>query len=106
MEHTPALKALGIQPVGLSVDTPENARLTKEALNVPFPLLSDSELMAHKAFRVLNQLDDETVARYDAWDLDVERWSERGSIPWSTYRGSSSWMKTERCDSRTWTSIT
>ena len=77
MEHTPALKALGIQPVGLSVDAPENARLTKEALNVPFPLLSDPDLLAHKAFRVLNKLDDETVAKYDAWNLDVERWSGR-----------------------------
>ena len=63
--------------MGISVDAPENARVTKDALKVPFPLLSDSDLKAHKAFRVLNRLDDATMAKYNEWHLDVEGWSER-----------------------------
>ena len=61
----------------MSVDAPGNARLTKETLKVPFPLLSDSDLKAHKAFRVLNPLDEATLAKYDKWHLDIEGWSQR-----------------------------
>ncbi len=64
-------------PVGISVDAPEHAKLLGEALNVTFPLLSDQDLDVHRLFNVLNTLDSKTVALYEEYQLNIDKWSER-----------------------------
>lgn len=77
VEGQDRFKKVGLIPVGISVDAPEQVALLAEVLAVPFPLLSDQDLTVHKLFNVLNVLDTETVARYEKWKLNIEDWSER-----------------------------
>ena len=43
MKHYDELKELEVEMLGVSVDPPDQARVTQEKLKTPFPLLSDSE---------------------------------------------------------------
>lgn len=44
---------------------------------VPFPLLSDPDLSAHEAFKVVNALDEAGVQHLAKLGIDLERWSKR-----------------------------
>jgi peroxiredoxin len=59
------------------VDAIDGAEKMRAAYEVPFPLLSDSDLKAHEAYRVIHTLDAEGVAKLKHHGLDIERWSGR-----------------------------
>ena len=65
----------GVMPVAVSVDTTEGATLAKKGYEVPFNVLSDSNLDAQKAFNVLINVDDATYERYKGYGIDLEEWS-------------------------------
>jgi peroxiredoxin len=71
-------KALGVSLVAISVDQPDAAAVTRNAYEVPFPVLSDPDLKAHEAFNVVLQLDATgvaRVARVAKYGHDIEKWS-------------------------------
>ena len=68
-------KALGVSLVAISVDRPDAAAVTRNAYEVPFPVLSDPGLKAHEAFNVVLQLDAAGVARLAKYGHDIEKWS-------------------------------
>ena len=68
-------KALGVSLVAISVDRPDAAAVTRNAYEVPFPVLSDPDLKAHEAFNVVLQLDATSVARLAKYGHDIEKWS-------------------------------
>jgi peroxiredoxin len=68
-------KALGVSPVAISVDRPDAAAVTRNAYEVPFPVLSDPDLKAHEAFNVVLQLDAAGVARLAKYGHEIEKWS-------------------------------
>lgn len=74
VRHDDFVKA-GVQPVLISVDTPDNAAMVSAQYDIPFPVLSDPDLAAHKLFNVVLELDDETLAQYKQYGLDLSQWS-------------------------------
>jgi peroxiredoxin len=73
----PKLQARGVTPVLISVDKPDEAAKTSAAWQIPFPVLSDSDLVAHKAFRVLNPLNDEQLQQFAGFGPILEQYSGR-----------------------------
>lgn len=72
-----ALRQMEMLPVGVSVDAVERAEQLRTHHAIQFPLLSDSDLEAHRAYRVATKLDDDSDARLRSIGVDVARWSER-----------------------------
>lgn len=67
----------GVQLVAISVDQPDVEAKTRAAHDVPFVLLSDPDLAAHRAFAVVHHADDTEVARLLGFGLDIEASSAR-----------------------------
>lgn len=61
----------------VSVDELDGNLVTRDAYEVPFPVLSDPDVEVHEAYRVVNELDDTGVERLKGFGLDIERWSKR-----------------------------
>lgn len=61
----------------VSVDELDGNLVTKDAYEVPFPVLSDPDATVHTAYAVVNELDDAGVERLKGLGLDIERWSKR-----------------------------
>ena len=68
-------EAAGVQPVLISVDTPDKSAMVKAKYDIPFPVLSDPGLEAHKAFNVVLELDAKTQAQYQEYGIDLQKWS-------------------------------
>lgn len=66
-----------MRPVLVSVDKPAEADRTFRVYELPFPVLSDPDLALHRAFRVLNRVDDALVAKYKGFGIDLQRSSGR-----------------------------
>jgi peroxiredoxin len=73
----PEFRERGVTPVAVSVDQPEEGATTKARYTIPFPVLSDPDLAAHRAFRVMHEAGDEEVARLKGFGMDLERASGR-----------------------------
>ncbi|MBI2375699.1 MAG: AhpC/TSA family protein [Deltaproteobacteria bacterium] len=73
----PELERRGVTPVAVSVDRIEEAAKTKATYTILFPVLSDPELAAHRAFRIVHHADEAEVARLKGFGFDVERSSGR-----------------------------
>lgn len=71
----PEFKARNFTPVLISADAVDAAALTSNAYEIPFPVLSDPELTAHTAFKVILEIDDETYQKYLKYGIDLEKWS-------------------------------
>lgn len=69
----PEYRARGITPVAISVDRPEESSKTQATFEIPFPVLSDPDLHAHEAFRVVHRADAEEAARLKGFGIDLER---------------------------------
>ena len=69
----PEFQKRGVTPVAISVDLPNEASKTQTSWKIPFPVLTDPELVAHKAFNVLNQLDDSGLAKLKGHGIDLEQ---------------------------------
>jgi len=63
--------------VFISADEVDGALVTQRAYDVPFPLLSDPDLKAHEAFKVVQQVPPEGVKKLAGYGIDLERWSKR-----------------------------
>jgi peroxiredoxin len=70
-------QARGVRLVAVSVDRPEAAATTQAAWEIPFPVLSDSDLTAHEAFRVVFEVDAATRETYRGWGIDLKAASGR-----------------------------
>jgi peroxiredoxin len=73
----PKFQERGILPVAISVDRIEEAAKTQATYTIPFPVLSDPDLAAHSAFRVIHQADESEVARLKGFGIDLENSSGR-----------------------------
>lgn len=67
----------GVSLVLISVDRVEEGARTRASWQIPFPVLSDPDLVAHRAFRVLEVVDAETQERYRSFGIDLEGASGR-----------------------------
>ena len=74
----PEVAKLGAKMVAISPDTVENSKGNSTKLKAPFPLLSDSDLVAAKAFGLAFQVDDATFQKYKGFGIDLENASGRG----------------------------
>ena len=74
-EAWPEFKQRGVTPVLISVDKPDAAALAQRSYDIPFPVLSDPNLLAHDAFQVTMKIDDALIPKYKQYGIDVEQWS-------------------------------
>ncbi len=77
-EAWPEFEQRKITPVLISVDKTDGASLAQRTYEIPFPVLSDPELKAHRAFDVTFDVDDAMYERYKGYGLDLEQWSGQG----------------------------
>jgi peroxiredoxin len=73
----PEFEKRGVTPLLVSVDRQSEASKTQASYSIPFPVLSDPDLAAHRAFRVLQQVDAATAERYKEMGIDLENSSGR-----------------------------
>ncbi len=66
-------KKRGVMPVVVSVDKVDEATKTKKAYDIEFPTLSDPKLVAHEAYRVVNEVDDKTYKKLGGYGIDLEK---------------------------------
>ncbi|MDA1229289.1 MAG: peroxiredoxin-like family protein [Planctomycetota bacterium] len=69
----PEIQELGAEMVGISPDTPENSKGNAEKNSIPFPLLSDADIRATRAFGLAFKVDDATVTKYKGFGIDLEK---------------------------------
>jgi len=77
----PALTAAGVSLVGISPQGPDGSLSTQEKNDLAFPILSDSEGTAARAFGILYALPDSLIALYSRFGHDLGRLN--GSLGWS-----------------------
>lgn len=73
----PDFQGRGVTPVAVSVDRMEESARTSATYEIPFPVLSDPDLAAHRAFRVVHRVDDAELERLKGFGMDIERASGR-----------------------------
>lgn len=71
------LQKRGITPVAISVDKVQESAKTRATYKVPFPVLSDPDLVAHRAFRMVHHAEDAEVAKLKGFGIDLEASSGR-----------------------------
>lgn len=76
-EAFPEFQRRGIRPVLISVDRVKESAKTSATYSIPFPVLSDPDLAAHRAYRVLHKADAAEVARLKGFGIDLEASSGR-----------------------------
>jgi peroxiredoxin len=76
-EAYPGFRARGITPVFLSAERPDEAARLSTAYEVPFPILSDPDIAALRAFRVTYRLEGEELRELARFGIDLERTSGR-----------------------------
>jgi len=67
----------GVSLVLVSVDRIEESARTSATYEIPFAVLSDADLAAHRAFRVLQEVDAPTLERLQGMGIDLEAASGR-----------------------------
>lgn len=68
----PEFAVRGITPVAVSVDLPDKARATRATYTIPFPVLSDPELVLHRAFRVEKKVTEAEALAMKGFGVDLE----------------------------------
>jgi peroxiredoxin len=68
----PQLKDLGVQLFAISPDQPSKLKETIDKHKMRFTLLSDSQMVAARSFRVAYRLDDQMLAELKKYSIDVE----------------------------------
>lgn len=74
-ENYAKLSAAGVQTVLISADEPDKSAMISAEYNIPFPVLSDPDLLVHKAFNVVLTLDAATVEKYKGYGINLRDWS-------------------------------
>ncbi len=64
-----------VVPVLVSVDEPDTASLLTATYDVPFPVMSDSDLDAHEAYNVVLEISDEQYEGMKARGIDLEEYT-------------------------------
>ncbi len=77
-EFYPLFKKENIQLILISADDVDGETLLKNTYRIPFPLISDSLLIAHEAFNVTLQFNElEVLTAKILYDLELESWSKQ-----------------------------
>ena len=66
------LVTLGYRLVAVSPDLPEKLRATVKKHETGYVLLSDSKMIASRAFGIAHTVDDETLELYAGYGIDLE----------------------------------
>ena len=66
------MTSLGVQLLAISPDKPSRLKETVEKHKMGFRLLSDSDMVAARSFRVAYTLDDRTLTELQKYNMDVE----------------------------------
>ena len=74
-EAWPEFEKRGVIPVLISADKPDAAALASSKYEIPFPVLSDSDLIAHNIFQVTSKLDQKTVEKYKKYGMSLKDWN-------------------------------
>lgn len=69
----PQIKELGAELVGISPDSTESSKENVTKNSIPFPILSDSDVAAAKAFGLAFRVDDDTLVKYKKFGIDLEK---------------------------------
>lgn len=67
----PKILERNAQILAISPDSPESTASNQAKNSVPFPVFSDSDLTAAKAFGLAFQVDDATVEKYQVYGIDL-----------------------------------
>lgn len=67
------LLALGYQIIAVSPDRPELLKNTQTKTGVSYQLYSDSAMDLTKSFGLAFKVDDETIAKYKTYNIDLEK---------------------------------
>lgn len=73
----PQIKELGVKLVGISPDSPKNSTENLTMNSIPFPILSDADVVAAKAFGLAFMVDAPTITKYKGFGIDLEKASGR-----------------------------
>jgi peroxiredoxin len=73
----PEIVSQGAKMVAISPDSVENTKDNTAKLKVPFPLLSDADVAAAKAFGLAFQVDEATIDKYRGFGIDLQKASGR-----------------------------
>ena len=68
-------KSADVQPILISVDAPDKTAMMTAQYTIPFPVLSDPDLLAHNAFNVVLTLDEATLERHKQYGFSLQDWS-------------------------------
>jgi len=68
----------GVKLVAISVDKPSEEAKTQAKDGVPFPMLSDSKLVAHKGFKVVHVAGEEELKKMTSFGVDLGAYSGEG----------------------------
>ena len=74
-EAKPEFDQRGVQLVAISVDQPGEGAKTQAKLGVPFPMLSDSKLTVHNAFKIVHKTSAEERAALSGYGIDLASYS-------------------------------
>lgn len=69
----PAIKELGAELVAISPDSAKHSKDNVTKNSIPFPVLSDSEVAASKAFGLAFEVDAQTIEKYKGYGIDLEK---------------------------------
>jgi peroxiredoxin len=67
------IKELGADMVGISPDSVEGSKANIDKNKIAFPILSDSEVSAARAFGLAFKVDDDTLSKYKGFGIDLEK---------------------------------
>jgi len=69
----PEVKEMGAELVGISPDDTEHSKENIAKSSIPFPIFSDADVAAAKAFGLAFRVDDATILRYKDFGIDLEK---------------------------------
>lgn len=83
LQSYPEIKKLGASVIAISPDTVENSAANAKQLDLPFPLLSDSDLTAARKFGIAFKVDDATLTKYQGYGINLKKASgqDHESLP-------------------------
>lgn len=74
-EAKPEFDKRGVQLVAISVDQPGEEAKTQAKLGVPFPMLSDSKLTVHTAYKIVHKTSAEERQALSGYGIDLASYS-------------------------------
>ena len=69
----PEIKELGAEMIAISPDSVDSSKANVEKNKIGFPILSDADVSAAKAFGLAFKVDDATITKYKGFGIDLEK---------------------------------